>query len=322
MAKIAVIGAAGLVGSKLVEILADKMSNHKIVLCGHDSVGKKVSVLGKNWVIQEISAAENCDYAVFMADDAVAKTFVPKFSEKGIVCIDNSAAFRLQKGVPLVVPQVNGQTVGCGKVIANPNCTTIQIAVALSALAEFEPVAINVVTMQAASGAGRDGLGDLLERHSYGKLKSFPHPIFDNVLPQIGDALPDGTTAEEAKIKNELPKILGTNCPISAFCTRVPVSVGHCALVQVQLRRHFSVADVKTAFKNTPNVLIFDDTANHLYPTPQVLRHTHFVGIGRIFADANGTLNFFTVADNLLTGAAYNAYKILEISMKNNGDLA
>ncbi len=320
MAKIAVIGASGLVGNKLVQILADKLPQHTIVLCGNNSVGNKIEVGGKSWTVQPIEAASNCDYATFMTDDKVSQQYLPQFAQKGIVCIDNSAAFRLTKGVPLVVPQVNGQTVGCSKAIANPNCTTIQIAITLSALTEFGPRHVNAVTMQSASGAGREGLLDLTERRSYGKLKSFPHPIFDNVLPKIGEALPDGTTTEERKIVSELPKILQLNCPISAFCTRVPISVGHCALVQVKFDSPPSITAVREAFKRTPNVLLFDDTPHNVYPTPQVLRNTHFVGVGRIFIDEEDTLNFFTVADNLLTGAAYNAYKILEISLKNNGD--
>lgn len=320
MAKIAIIGANGLVGRKLVEILTDKLPQHKLVLCGNSSVGTKVDVLGRSWTVQKIESAEQCDYAMFMASDDVSKTFVPRFSQNGVVCIDNSAAFRMQKGVPLVVPQINGQTVGCCKVISNPNCTTIQIAVALSALSDFCPASINVVTMQSASGAGKEGLLDLQEKRSYGKLKSFPHPIFDNVLPQIGEALPNGNTAEEQKIKQELPKILSLDCGVNAFCTRVPVSIGHCALVQVKFQKQVTVAKIRQAFERTANVLLLDDAANNVYPMPRILRHTHFVGIGRIFFNDDGSCNFFTVADNLLVGAAYNAYKILEISVKNNGD--
>lgn len=320
MAKIAVIGAGGLVGSKLTKILADKLPQHKIVLCGNSSVGTKVYTQGKCRVIQEIDSAEGCDYATFMADETVAKRYVPHFARNGTVCIDNSSAFRMQKGVPLVVPQINPQTIGCSKVIANPNCTTIQIAVVLSALLQFEPTAVNVVTMQSASGAGRDALADLTEKRSYGKLKSFPHPIFDNILPKVGDSLENGTTSEELKIKCELPKILSSSFPIDAFCTRVPITVGHCALVQLRFKKRISCEEISIALKSTENVLMLDDAANDVYPTPRVLRHTHYVGVGRIFVSDNGVLNVFTVADNLLLGAAYNAYKILEISMKNNGD--
>ncbi len=320
MAKIAIVGAGGLVGSKLTKILADKLPQHKLVLCGNNSVGTKVYTQGKYHVIQEICSAEGCDYAMFMADEQVAKDNVPVFARQGTVCIDNSSAFRMQRGVPLVVPQINAQTIGCSKVIANPNCTTIQLAVVLSALLQFEPVAVNVVTMQSASGAGRDALADLTEQRGYGKLKSFPHPIFDNVLPKIGHALENGTTSEERKIKCELPKILSTTFPIDAFCTRVPVTVGHCALMQLRFKNQFTLEDVSTALKSTENVLMFDDTPNDVYPMPRVLRHTHYVGVGRIFVSDSGCLNVFTVADNLLLGAAYNAYKILEISLKNNGD--
>lgn len=320
---IAVVGANGLVGAKLTEILADKFPNSKLLLYGNTSVGQKVFLTGRAHKIQPVSQIlkDKPNYAMFMANEEVAKQYVPQLSNY-CVCIDNSSAFRLTRGVPLVIPQVNGQTVGCSKVIANPNCTTIQVVIALSALQDLKPLGMTVATYQAVSGAGRDGLIDLAEKHSYGKLKCFPHPIYDNVIAQIGDVLPDGSTTEEQKMRNETKKILDMpNFEVNSFCARVPVSVGHGAFVNVKLGEPFELDDVRELLKKEKDVLLFDNAENRLFPMPQVLRHTHFVGVGRLSKDGRGGLNMFVVADNLLRGAAYNAYQILELSMKNNGDL-
>lgn len=321
MARIAIVGANGLVGAKLTEILADKLPYHKLMLFGKTSAGQKINCFGKSHTIESLNGLPECDYAMFMANEAVAKEYVPKLAERGTVCVDNSSAFRMHKGVPLVVPQINGETVGCGKIIANPNCTTIQVAIALAAMKSLKPKKVTVVTLQSVSGAGKDGLDDLTEKRVYGKLKCFSHPIHDNVLAQIGDALPDGTTTEEQKLKRELPKILEIpTLHVNAFCVRVPVTVGHCAFVNVSFEEKFNVAQVRNMLKNTKDVLLFDDAENNVFPMPQVLRHTHFVGVGRLCLDEEGGLNMFVVADNLLRGAAYNAYQILKIAMKNNGD--
>lgn len=332
MATIAIIGASGLVGGKLTEILADKLPQHKLRLFGNQSAGKSVFVFNRKYKIEDTEsvANEQIDYAMFMANEQTALNLVPKLAQNGTVCIDNSSAFRLKKGVPLVVPQINGETVGCSKIIANPNCTTIQVAIALSVMKKFLPQSITIATYQAASGAGKDGLADLTEKHGYGKLKCFPHPIFDNLLPQIGELLPDKSTTEEQKLRNETKKIL--NLPtvsVNSFCVRVPVTEGHGAFVNVKTALPFDLEEVSSLLKEQPNVLLLDDAKNNVYPTPQTLRHTHLVGVGRLSADdtppdENGKLfglNMFVVADNLLRGAAYNAYEILKISLRNNGEI-
>jgi len=312
------------VGGRLTEILADKLSGHKLRLFGKSSAGKKVCVLGKTFVIEHIDELHKTpiDYAMFMAGSDVAKEHVPALAESGVVCIDNSAAYRLDRGVPLVVPQINGHTVGCGKLIANPNCTTIQVAIALHAIAELGITGVTVATYQAVSGAGREGLADLEEKRNYGKLKCFAHPIFDNLIAQIGDVLPDGTTVEERKMRNECRKILEMpTLYVNSFCVRVPVSLGHGAFVNVKTQSKIDLDEVRQMLKREKDVLLFDDAENGVFPMPMVMRHTHFVGVGRVSSDGteNG-FNMFVVADNLLRGAAYNAYQILQISMQNNGD--
>lgn len=318
MATIAVIGATGLVGRKLLEMLSLKLPEHKLVAYANTSVGQKIDVFGKTLTVQSSQKILPCKYAMLLTTDEVSNSLVPELARQGTICIDNSTAFRQKSGVPLVVPQINGGTVGCCKIISNPNCTTIQIAIALDALRSLQPTSVNVVTMQSASGAGRDGLSDLSENRTYGKLRCLPHPLCDNVIPKIGGVLQDGQTAEEQKIAQELPKILSTKLQVNALCTRIPVSVAHCAALNVKFGRDFTVQQVQKLLKDTPNVLLMDDAEAEVYPMPQTLRHTCFVGVGRLRKCGDGSLNAFVVADNLLVGAAYNAYKILEIALKNN----
>lgn len=319
--QVAIVGASGLVGAKLTEILAYKIPHAKLLLYGNTSVGKTVFVRGKGHKIQPISQilSDKPNYAMFMASEEVAREYIPQLSQY-CVCVDNSAAFRLTRGVPLVIPQVNGQTIGCNKVISNPNCTTIQVVIALHALIALEPTVMTVATYQSVSGAGRDGLEDLQEKRSYGKLKCFAHPVYDNLIPAIGEILPDGTTMEEQKLRKESRKILNMpSLAVNSFCVRVPISVGHGAFVNIKFGKTFELDEVRTLLKREKDLLLFDNSAS--LPMPQVVRHTHFVGVGRLSSDGDGGLNMFVVADNLLRGAAYNAYQILETSMKNNGDL-
>lgn len=322
MTDIAVIGASGLVGLALTEIVTDKLKNCKITLYGESSAGRKLCYFGKNYTVEKterLAEEQPPDYAMFMASADVAKEWVPRLAQKGTVCIDNSACFRLEKDVPLVVPQINGESIGKSKIIANPNCTTIQAAIALNALKDFEPCEVTVATYQSASGAGREGLDDLAENRGYGKLKSFRHPIADNLIPQIGEILPDGATAEERKLQKELPKILGLpQLYVNAFCVRVPVTVGHGAFVNVRCKRTCEAADVLQLLEKEQNVIVWNNKEQFLYPMPSLVRNTHFVGVGRVFPDGKGGVNMFVCADNLLVGAAYNAYLILKQCLKNN----
>ncbi len=259
---------------------------------------------------------------MFMANEQVAAEYIPKLARQGVVCIDNSTRFRLNKNVPLIVPQINSEKIGQCKIIANPNCTTIQVATALNALIPLQPYAICVATYQATSGAGKDGLADLVEKNTYGRLKSFRHPIFDNLIAQIGEILPNGHTSEEEKMKYESRKIL--NLPrlkVNAFCVRVPVTIGHGAFVNVKFKQRFSLQQARELLEKQPNVLTFDDVVKGIFPMPTLLRHTHFVGVGRLHSDGANGLNMFVVADNLLVGAAYNAYGILKICMQERTDL-
>lgn len=314
MITIGIVGATGLVGEKLVG-LAATLPKARIKLYGNSAVGSKVCV-GKIRATVESCDKLLCDppdYALLMAPNDVAARYAPKLVKRGVTVIDNSSYFRLKRDVPLVVSCINGAEARGRRLIANPNCSTIQVAMCLNALKSLGPVRMTVVTMQSASGAGRDGLTDLSQQRGYGKLQSFRHPLYDNLIPAIGDIRPDGFTAEERKLTDETRKILRLpRLKVNAMCVRVPVGVGHGAFVNVQLKERFDLNEVRRLLKNAPNVLLLDDAECGLYPMPLTVRNTKYVGVGRVTKDPTANaLNFFCVADNLLRGAAYNAYEIL-----------
>lgn len=321
MKTLAIVGATGLVGEKLTEILSNKLPRTNVRLFGNTSVGNKVVFRGKETVIEDTEHLlnGNIDYALFMATNEVSAKYIPKLTAKGVTCIDNSSHFRLKRNVPLVVPCINGNQIQDNLLIANPNCSTIQVVVAVNALKELQPTKMTAVTYQAVSGAGKAALTDLAEESCYGKLTSFRHPIYDNVIPMIGDLREDGFTTEERKLTDESRKIL--NLPqlkVNAFCARIPITVGHSVFVNLHLKEKIDLNKIRQLLRKAPNVLLLDDAANGLYPMPMMLRNTKYVGVGRITKDpTSNAINFFVVADNLLRGAAYNAYEILCQAMEN-----
>ena len=315
MINIAIVGATGLVGEKLTE-LVEKLPKTNVRLFGNTSVGNKVPFRGNEVVVEptENLLKGHIDYAMFMATNEVSAEFIPKLVAKGVTCIDNSSFFRLKRDVPLVVPCINGDKIADSKLIANPNCSTIQVVIAVNALKSLQPTRLTAVTYQAVSGAGKAALTDLTEEHCYGKLCGFRHPIYDNVIPMIGEMRPDGFTSEERKLTDESRKILDLpKLQVNAFCARIPVTVGHSVFVNLQLKEKVDLEEIRHLLRNAKNVLLLDDATNGLYPMPMTLRNTKYVGVGRITKDPTANaVNFFVVADNLLRGAAYNAYEILE----------
>lgn len=316
MKTIAIIGASGLVGEKLREIAESKLTNCRVRLFGNAAVGQRVEFAHRKITIESCDNLANgeIDYAMFMATDDVAKKYVPALVKRGVTCIDNSAYFRLKKDVPLVVPSINGRLAQGAKIIANPNCSTIQTVTAVNALKPLEPTAMTAITYQAVSGAGKQGLYDLKRANGYGKLQAFPHPVYDNVIPQIGAVRQDGFTTEERKLTDESRKILGlTRLRVNGMCVRIPVTTGHSVFVNVRVKKKIDLEQVRELLCNEPNVLLMDETENGVYPMPLLLRNTKYVGVGRITKDPTANaVNMFVVADNLLRGAAYNAYEILE----------
>lgn len=324
MKSIAIVGATGLVGEKLTEILSTNLTNANVRLFANTSAGQKIVFRNKPTVIEPIDdlTQSNVDYAMFMATDDVAKKYVPQLVAQGVTCIDNSATFRLHKDVPLVVPCVNGDLIYGKKLIANPNCSTIQVVVAVNALKEMQPTKMVAVTYQSTSGAGKAGLYDLNMQSGYGKLRCFAHPIYDNVIPCIGKTQKNGFTDEEMKLVNESRKILQLpRLKVNSFCARIPTTVGHGVFVNLHLKERVNLDKIRALLRNAPNVLLFDDTANGVYPMPTMLRNTKYVGVGRITKDPTANaVNFFVVADNLLRGASYNAYEILCKAMEFDGE--
>lgn len=315
MKTLAIVGASGLVGEKLLQIVSSKQPRLNVRLFGNTSVGKRIEFCGKRLTIEPCESLYKgaIDYAMFMANEEVAKNYVPALAERGVICIDNSAYYRLKRGVPLVVASINGDTVANNKIIANPNCSTIQTVIAINALRSLQPVKFTAATYQSVSGAGRDGIIDLTQKNEYGKLKCFAHPIADNVIPCIGKVGSYGLTSEEWKMVRESRKIL--NMPklrVNCFCCRVPVTVGHGVFVNVQCREKIDVNEVKRLLSAEKNVILMD--GENIYPMPKALANTKYVGVGRIARDPTNAraVNMFVVADNLLRGAAYNAYEILE----------
>lgn len=316
MKKIAIVGATGLVGEKLVEIMSATMPNVPLRLFGNTSVGTNVVYCKRSVTVESCEALKDADidYALFAATNEISAKYIPPLVSRGVVCIDNSSHFRLKKDIPLVVTCINGKLAHGAKLIANPNCSTIQVVIAVNALKALHPTKLTAVTYQAVSGAGKLALRDLNEKHGYGKLKTFAHPIYDNVIPFIGELTSNGFTTEEMKLTHESRKILDLpHLKVNSFCARIPVTVGHSVFVNLQLKDKFDLDTVRHLLKNAPNVLLFDDADHDLYPMPTMLRNTKYVGVGRITKDPTANaVNFFVVADNLWRGAAYNAIEILE----------
>ena len=323
MKTIAIVGACGLVGDKLMDLLSDRLPNVNVRLFGNSSVGTRVLFRNKPTLIESCDKLLDggIDYAMFMATNEVAKEYVPKLVRSGVTCIDNSSAFRLDRDVPLVVPCINGELIRGKKLIANPNCSTIQVVVAVNALKEMQPTKMIAATYQSVSGAGKTGITDLTKQHSYGKLQCFSHPIYDNLIPCIGKIQEDGFTDEEHKLVYESRKIL--NLPrfkVNSFCARIPVTVGHGVFVNLHLKEKVDLPKIRSLLRSAPNVLLFDDPENGIYPMPMMMRKTKYVGVGRIVKDPTANaVNFFVVADNLLRGASYNALEILTQALKYDG---
>ncbi|MCH5159218.1 MAG: aspartate-semialdehyde dehydrogenase [Clostridiales bacterium] len=323
MKTIAIVGACGLVGDKLVDLLSDRLPNINVRLFGNSSVGTRVIFRNRPTIIESCERLLNggIDYALFMATNDVAKEYIPKLVRQGVTCIDNSSAFRLDRDVPLVVPCINGELIKGKKLIANPNCSTIQVVIAINALMEMQPTKMTAVTYQAVSGAGKAGITDLTQQRCYGKLQCFSHPIYDNLIPCIGKVEEDGFTDEEHKLVYESRKILRLpRLKVNSFCARIPITVGHGVFVNLHLKEKVNLAKIRDLLRNAPNVLLFDDAENGIYPMPIMLRNTKYVGVGRITKDPTANaINFFVVADNLLRGASYNALEILTEALKYNG---
>jgi aspartate-semialdehyde dehydrogenase len=259
------------------------------------------------------------DFALFSAGAGVSKEFAPYAVKHGAVVIDNSSAFRMDPDIPLVVPEVNpGDAFKHHGIIANPNCSTIQMVVVLKPLHDaFKIRRVVVSTYQSVTGAGKKGMNQLEDEISNQPLreKKFPHPIAYNILPHIDVFLPDGYTKEEQKMSNETKKIMGTDIPVTATTVRVPVVGGHSEAVNVEFERPCPVEEVRTILSRSQGIILQDDPGSNLYPMPIEAYGKNEVFVGRIrkdFSIPNG-INMWIVADNVRKGAATNAVQIAEL---------
>lgn len=320
MAKVAIVGATGLVGSTLLNLLEERDINvdEVILLASARSKGQEISFKGETLIVQELTeevAKEGIDYVLMSAGGSISLKFSPIFEKYGSIVIDNSSAWRMDPEIDLIVPEVNQPSLD-RKIIANPNCSTIQSVSPLKILKDaFGLKRVAYTTYQSVSGSGWAGIEDL-ERGERGEEPlNYPYPIYNNVLPHIDDFLENGYTKEEQKMVDETRKILGDpNLPVTATCVRVPVKSSHSVAMNVTFEKEPTVEEVKEAFRNKPGILLKDNPDNLEYPTPLDAAGKEGIFVGRIRKDESlkNTYHIWSVSDNILKGAALNAVQILE----------
>jgi aspartate-semialdehyde dehydrogenase len=320
---VAVAGATGLVGRMMTTILEEQNFpvERLVPLASARSAGMEVLFHGKPVKVQTLTGDSfaGVDFALFSAGANTSKEFSPKAVTHGTVVIDNSSAFRMDKEVPLVVPEVNPEDAFKHHgIIANPNCSTIQMVVVLKPLHDaFGIKRVVVSTYQSVTGAGKKGVNQLEDEIANVPLreKKFPHPIAFNILPHIDIFLPDGYTKEEQKMILETKKIMGADIPLTATTVRVPVFGGHSEAVNIEFERPCAPEEVRAILNRAPGVIVEDDPSKNIYPMPINAFGKNEVFVGRIrkdFSIAHG-INLWIVSDNIRKGAATNAVQIAEL---------
>jgi aspartate-semialdehyde dehydrogenase len=331
--EVAIVGATGVVGQEFIKVLGQRNfpMNSLHLLASDRSAGKKISVNHEEMEVKEASphSFDGIDIALFSAGSEVSLHFSPIAAKAGAVVVDNSSAFRMESDVPLVVPEVNPNDVKEHKgIIANPNCSTIQMVVALYPLHKVNPIKrIIVDTYQSVSGTGAAALEELstqarqvLEGHSV-VPHVYPHQIAFNILPEIDLFLDNGYTKEEWKMVEETKKIMhADDIAISATCARVPVLVGHSEAIHIELSEPMSPDTARRILAEAPGVKVLDDVNISLYPQPWSVAGSDDVYVGRIRRDSSNDcgLAMWVVADNLRKGAALNAVQIAEVLVERD----
>lgn len=325
---IAIVGATGLVGGTFLKVLEEyDLGIDKLFLfASAKSAGKKITFKGKEYEVEELTensfTNRGIDIALFSAGGDTSKKFSPIAAANGVLVIDNSSAWRMDKDVPLVVPEVNGNEAYKNHgIIANPNCSTIQCMAPLKVLAEkYGLKRVVYSTYQAVSGTGHKGIIDLEGGLKGEAPKTYPHQIVNNCLPHIDVFLDNGYTKEEKKMIDETRKILGLpNLPVTATCVRVPVLNSHSVSVNVELEKEFDIEEVKRELANQMGIILIDDPKNNKYPLASEAVGKDEVFVGRIRRDesVDNGINFWTVADNIRKGAATNAVQIAQLFINN-----
>lgn len=316
MIKVAVVGATGLVGETILDELTQRDYEVEIkLLASAQSAGQKALYKDKELVIQELTkrSFEGIDYALFAVEGELSRQFVPLAVDAGCTVIDNSSTYRMDSAVPLVIPELNSEALEHHSgIIANPNCSTIQSVVPLSALVPYGLKRVIYTTYQSVSGSGKAGIEDLERGQKGEKQQFYPVPIANNVIPQIDSFLDNDYTKEEQKMIDETKKILGLpDLKVTATTVRVPLNSGHSVAILVETIMPFEVSDVKLALAHTPGLVLIDTPE---YPTPLQVHGRNDILVGRVRRDesAENSLHIWCVADNIRKGAAGNAVQILD----------
>ena len=326
--KIAVVGATGLVGTKMLQVLAERNFpvTELIPVASERSVGKDIEFKGKKYKVVSMTTAIAAKPAIalFSAGGSTSLEWAPKFAEAGITVIDNSSAWRMDPSKPLVVPELNAYLLTKNdKIIANPNCSTIQMVVALNLLhKKYSIKRIVVSTYQSVTGTGVKAVTQLMnERNGVIGDRAYKYPIDLNVIPQIDVFLENGYTKEEMKMVNETRKIMrDDSIRITSTTVRIPVVGGHSEAVNVEFNKEYDLLEVRSILQSSPGVIVVDDPSNQQYPMPMDAHEKDEVFVGRLRRDESqpNTVNMWIVSDNLRKGAATNAIQIAEyLAVKN-----
>ncbi len=331
--KVAVVGASGAVGQEFLQVLAERnFPLDELVLFGSArSAGKEYEFKGKKLVVKELKHGDDfkdIDIALTSAGASISKEYAETITKYGAIMIDNSSAFRYDNNVPLVVPEVNPEDSRNRprNIIANPNCSTIQMVVALKPINDLSKIKrVKVATYQAASGAGAQGIAELenqVKEVAEGKpatIAKFPYQLAMNIIPHIDVFLDNDYTKEEMKMNWETKKIMHTNAEVSATCVRIPVARAHSEAIWVETEKPLSVEEVKAAFAKAEGLTVIDNPAEKQYPMPLFVAGKDDVYVGRIrkdITDPNG-ITFWCVGDQIKKGAALNAVQIAEWLIAN-----
>ena len=332
--KIAIVGVSGAVGQEFLKVLDQQdFPFDELVLFGSSrSAGRSYTFRGKEYIVKELCHNDDfkgIDFAFVSAGASTSKEFAETITKYGTLMIDNSSAFRMDEDVPLVVPEVNGDDAfnAPRNIIANPNCTTIQMVVALKPINDISPIRrVHVATYQAASGAGATAMKELEEqsaqiaRGEEPTINKFAYQLAFNVIPHIDVFMDNGYTKEEMKMYHETKKIMHADAlDVSATCVRVPVMRAHSEAIWVETEKEISTDEARRAFENAEGVIVIDNPAEKQYPMPLHLAGENPVFVGRIRKDLTNSrgLSFWTVSDQIRKGAALNAVQIAQYIIKN-----
>ena len=326
--KVAIVGATGLVGTKMLQVLAERNFpvDELIPVASERSVGKEIEFKGKKYKVVSMQGAIDArpSVAIFSAGGSTSLEWAPKFAEAGITVIDNSSAWRMDVNKPLVVPEVNAQVLKSNdKIIANPNCSTIQMVVALQPLhKKYKIKRVVVSTYQSVTGTGKKAVDQLNnEREGREGEMAYKYQIDLNAIPQIDVFLDNGYTKEEMKMILETKKIMGDDSiKVTATTVRIPVMGGHSESVNIEFDNEFDLDELKQLLSSSPGIILQDDPSQQVYPMPLWAHDKDEVFVGRIRRDETQpkTVNMWIVSDNLRKGAATNAVQIAEYLLSKN----